>query len=193
MLRRPIRLALAASPGLLGLLFWLALRASQTTSDCPTPSPLAYKTPFAAALDATWRNLQAPVPHHIALNVLPSIQLDTQRLNADVSRWHAKLDLFRDTAWFAHDMITADSLRSWHLVFDVRTLSPSEWNAYWTMLASAFTMTKDDSQHLDHLGAVYRVADEVSRGWPGHDDFYFEIRQTSRGYVACQLLASGSE
>ena len=188
------RLTLGALPGLLVLLLWLVLEANQATSGCSPLSSVGYRTPIAAALDDTWRYLPAPIPDHITLNVLPSIQLDSQALSLDATRWHAKLVLFRDTAWFAHDMIPVDSLRSWRRVFDVRTLTPSEWKAYWNVVTSDFTVSDEDSQRLSHLhGPVYRVAGEFSRNWPGHDDYYVEVRRTRHGYVACQLLAFGTE
>src|SRR2546428_2176460 len=191
MLSSRVSIASALGPVILALL--LVLTWMHRPQPCTDRQLTAYITPIAAALGTLWRQSDMSRPNHLALNVPPGSDLDPRALQTDVDRWHRSLTLFRDTGLFARELISIDSLRILHVVYDVRPLSDSEWSAYWTIVWSGFPNRTNSQDSLVVSGRVCRVAHEMCRGWPCHGDTYVEVRNTRHGYVGCRVLLSGSE
>ena len=190
----PRVLSVAAALGVVMIAFLLALHHINRPQPCTDRSSTAYTTPIAAALSSVWRQPGMSRPARLALNVPPSLDLDLSALHTDVAGWHSALTLFRDTSWFAGGLISIDSLRVLHVVYDVRRLARSEWTTYWTTVWSVPGPKRGGSRDsLIVRGDVYRVGYESCRGWPCHGDTYVEVRQTRHGYVGCRVLLVGVE
>jgi len=187
-------LSVAVALGVAGAAVWLVLTTMTRPQPCTDPTSPAYSTPIGAALSSVWRQAGMRLPARLALNVPPNADIDLGLLDADVDRWHVPLTLFRDTSLFARARISIDSLRVLRIVYDVRPLTRSEWNAYWAMVWSGFPQTAERSRDsVIVTGSVHRVAYESCRGWPCHGDTYVEVRSTGSGYLGCRVLLSGVE
>jgi hypothetical protein len=149
------------------LVTFLLLTASTAIACGPQiglpPTPLAFRTPEAAALAAAWRSREWRSPQAPLVVNIPPDTRDLQSLLAqDLSTWVSPIIVLRDSSPYASAHVSESQLRTWRSVFDVR---PSR------------NVSSGPSSNQ------YAVNVEGCRGWPCHSGFVVEVKSESSGYV----------
>ena len=145
------------------------------------PTPLAFRTPEAAALAAAWRSGDwVPPRPPLVINVPPDERNLQDLLAQDLSAWVSPIIGLHDSTRYATAQVSEQQLATWHAVYDVRPASQVYTPAQLRRWGFAAGAGPADSVR-------YTVDVEGCRHWPCHSGFVVQIRSDSAGYVALVL------
>ena len=167
--------------------------ACPLTIACSRTEPITgyYESPATAALvaaiqyESLWRaesHEPLPIPSELTINLPPEEGFVTAAVSRDLEELQ-RLTVFEDSDRYAARRISDDSLRVLRAVYDIRKETPEEVDS---IVARALQSGVENGFTL--LGDVYVVRQQRCRRFHCYRSLWVEVRSTSRGFAAFQVL-----